>query len=208
MSREFSYLQQNKKTFLDLVGQLLSSNNIRKKVNQIKKSGTHNPSTLLDFGCGFHAYLSQPIWKRFDSVFLMDFNLNAELEGFANKVKLFTGNPLQDIKLLQNETIDFLLANNVLEHVTQEEELLLEFNRVLASNGLLYINVPSWLGKYFLELAAFKLKMAPREEMEDHKRYYSKRELWLALRRAGMQPSKIRIKNTKFGLNICAVVVK
>jgi hypothetical protein len=77
---------------------------------------------------------------------------------------------------------------------------------ILAEGAVLFVNVPSWRGKIYLEFAAFQINLAPREEMEDHKRYYSKRELWLEIREAGFMPSTIKVKKSKFGLNISAIV--
>ena len=41
--------------------------------------------------------------------------------------------------------------------------------------------------------------------MDDHKRYYDPRDLWPMLVDAGLQPSEIRIRRHKFGLNTFAV---
>ena len=67
------------------------------------------------------------------------------------------------------------------------------------------INVPTWSGKVFLEFAAFKLGVSPAEEMDDHKMYYSKRDLWPLMVKAGYRPSQIRLRYHKFGLNLFAV---
>jgi hypothetical protein len=41
--------------------------------------------------------------------------------------------------------------------------------------------------------------------MNDHKMYYSKRDLWPLIVAAGFKPSEIRLKSTKFGLNLFTV---
>ena len=64
------------------------------------------------------------------------------------------------------------------------------------------INVPTWMGKPFLEFSAFRLGTSPALEMDDHKMYYSKRDLWPILVRAGFKPSGIRMRYHKFGLNL------
>ena len=70
---------------------------------------------------------------------------------------------------------------------------------------MLLANVPTWWGKAFLELSAFRLGTSPPEEMDDHKMYYDKRDLWPLLVRAGFRPSRIRLRYHKFGLNLFAV---
>ncbi len=79
------------------------------------------------------------------------------------------------------------------------------FHRILAPGGTCIVNVPSWIGKRLLELAAFRLSVSPRDEMDDHKRYYDPRDLWPMLVRAGFKPSMIRCHRHKFGLNTSAV---
>ena len=80
-----------------------------------------------------------------------------------------------------------------------------ELYRVTAPGGRCVVNVPSWRGKFFLELAAFRLGLAPREEMEDHKIYYDPRDLWplLVARRIPPEPAS-RSARHKFGLNTIA----
>ena len=68
------------------------------------------------------------------------------------------------------------------------------------------MNVPSWLGKPFLEFASFRLGVTnTAEEIDDHKAYYDPRDLWPMLVRAGFRPSRIRCFRHKFGLNTSAV---
>ena len=71
--------------------------------------------------------------------------------------------------------------------------------------GVLLVNVPSWRGKRFLELSAFRLGASPADEMDDHKCYYDPRDLWPMLVAAGFRPQDIRCHRHKFGLNTFAV---
>jgi len=102
-------------------------------------------------------------------------------------------------------SLDVVLCNNVLEHLWEPELTLHELHRILRPSGTLVLNVPSWRGKTFLELAAFRLGLAPRLEMDDHKMYYDPRDLWPLLVRAGFRPSRIRCRRHKLGLNTIAV---
>ncbi len=63
-------------------------------------------------------------------------------------------------------------------------------------------------GKRFLELSAFRLGLSPKVEIDDHKMYYAKRDLWPMLVRAGFKPSHIRLRYHKFGLNLFAAASK
>ena len=75
---------------------------------------------------------------------------------------------------------------------------------MLSPGGVCLLNVPSWRGKRFLELSAFRLGLSPRDEMDDHKRYYDRRDLWPMLIEAGFARSKVKIKYHKFRLNLFA----
>ena len=76
-----------------------------------------------------------------------------------------------------------------------------------AGRGHCLINVPTWLGKSFLEFSAFRLGTSPAAEMDDHKMYYDKRDLWPAAGPGGLPAAAdIRLKYHKFGLNLFATV--
>jgi len=77
--------------------------------------------------------------------------------------------------------------------------------RMLKPSGVLLINVPTWRGKSFLEFSAFRLGLSPKLEMDDHKMYYDKRDLWPLLVRVGFKPSLIKLRYHKLGLNLFAV---
>jgi predicted SAM-dependent methyltransferase len=92
----------------------------------------------------------------------------------------------------------------MLEHLWEPERMLGECHRLLAPHGRLLVSVPTWLDKPLLEFVAFKLHVNAYE-IEDHKRYYTRRALWVMLRQAGFLPSHIRCFKYKFGLAIFAV---
>jgi ubiquinone/menaquinone biosynthesis C-methylase UbiE len=124
----------------------------------------------------------------------------------SERLKFLEGPIEETLKGIADQSIDFIVANNVIEHLTNPDSVIVEFRRIVSSNGLIYVNVPSWRGKFFLELAAFRLGLAPVEEMQDHKNYYSKNELWTLIRRSGFNPSAISVFSSKFGLNSTVVI--
>jgi len=103
---------------------------------------------------------------------------------------------------LEDDSADVVLAISVLEHLADDAGALRECHRVLAPGGVLALNVPTWLGKPFLEFSAYRLGLSPAEEMDDHKRYYGRRDLWPKLVRAGFRPGAIRLRYHKGGLNL------
>ena len=54
----------------------------------------------------------------------------------------------------------------------------------------------------------FPTRAQSEVEMDDHKMYYGKRDLWPILARSGFKPSQIRLKYHKFGLNLFAAASK
>ena len=59
--------------------------------------------------------------------------------------------------------------------------------------------------KVDIELAAFRLGMAPASEMNDHKMYFDANDIWPLLVRAGFIPQYIRVGKHKFGFNTYAI---
>jgi SAM-dependent methyltransferase len=106
---------------------------------------------------------------------------------------------------LADASLDAVICNSVLEHLWQPQEMLAACRRLLKPDGLLLVNVPTWLGKRFLEFSAFRLGLSPAAEMDDHKAYYDPKDLWPMLVLAGFRPSRIRCFRHKFGLNTFAV---
>ena len=199
--RDRSYGHSNPLSTLDKLGEFLS---IRKLRNGLK--AVSNFEAMADLGSGYSANVTKPIWKKFHNVYLFDFTLDKEgLSLEEGSIVFIEGDIMLTTKNFSRD-LNLAVLNNVLEHVDDPIVLLKQIKRNLIPESVLFINVPSWRGKYFLEKAAFAFDLAPREEMEDHKRYYSKRELWLEIRKAGFMPSSISVKSSKFGLNVTAIV--
>ena len=97
---------------------------------------------------------------------------------------------------------------SVLEHLAEPQFVIQSTWRLLRRSGLLLVNVPTWSGKRFLELSAFRFGFSPKVEIDDHKMYYDKRDLWPMLVRSGFKLSQIRLRYHKFGLNLFAAARK
>lgn len=200
--RSTSYGEYKELSALDRIGGLLSKRSINKIVKEVK---FHN--NLLDAGCGYEAKITKRIHEKFQKVYLADLSVSDKFKfGENTKYICLEGDLTQTLKKIPEKQIDLLVANNIIEHLKDPRETLVQFERILSREGVLYINVPSWIGKIYLEMAAFRLRLAPVEEMEDHKFYFNKHELWLLVRSAGFQPSTIKIKRKKLGLNTSALI--
>jgi 2-polyprenyl-3-methyl-5-hydroxy-6-metoxy-1,4-benzoquinol methylase len=170
--------------------------NMRRSVRH--RVGALEGVRLGDFGCGYEARFVRDVLTDVASATVIDValdpalreepkvtGLEGELPGVAGKV--------------ETASLDVVLCISVLEHLADDTGLLAECHRVLAPGGRLMVHVPSWRGKRLLEPAAFRLGVAPAEEMNDHKRYYDPRDLWPKARAAGFQPHAMRCFHHQLG---------
>jgi SAM-dependent methyltransferase len=163
--------------------------------------------TAIEFGCGFRATQLLALNDRLSHGTGVDFHLAPELHQIP-KYRFIEGTLESTLPSLEVESFDVVLLISVLEHLREPDFALHGLNRILRSGGLLLINVPTWRGKFFLEFSAFRLGLSPKVEMDDHKMYYDKRDLWPKLISAGFYPSNVRLRYHKFGLNLFAVATK
>ena len=99
----------------------------------------------------------------------------------------------------------FLLA--LIEHVQSPLPLLTEARRVLKPGGTLVLTTPSPQSRLVLELMA-RLRLISREEIEEHKHYYSPPEVYKLLTSAGFATSDISCARFEVGLNVVARAIK
>jgi SAM-dependent methyltransferase len=197
-ARTQSYLQVGRGTVVDRFGVWLSARQIRRAVPSFagKRVG--------DFGCGFQASFSRTIVGDAAGLTLVDVALADDLKQHP-RVRAIEGQLPDALAALPSGELDVVLMVSVLEHVADAPKLLAEIRRLLAPGGVALVNVPSWRGKTYLELSAFRLGLSPAVEMDDHKMYYDVRDLWPLLVTAGFRPSRIKCFSHKFGLNTFAV---
>jgi SAM-dependent methyltransferase len=160
-----------------------------------------------DFGCGYHARLVRSVLRDVARAYLVDVSLAGNLLTHERVVAIQGPLP-RALGTVPDGAIDVALCISVLEHLSEPDEMLRQLVRVLKPGGTALINVPSWRGKRFLELSAFRMGLSPADEIDDHKMYYDVRDLWPKLVLAGFRPSRIRCFPHKFGLNTFAVCRK
>ncbi|WP_159077630.1 class I SAM-dependent methyltransferase [Polynucleobacter rarus] len=160
---------------------------------------------ILELGCGYSAKNLLAISDKARSIVGVDIQIGDEIKSHPKFVGI-EGDIEIAIKQLENQKFDLILIISVLEHLKNPLEVLSSCKELLAPDGVILINVPTWFGKFFLEYAAFKLNLSPKEEMDDHKMYYNKSDLWPLIVASGFLPSKIKLTYHKFGLNLFAVI--
>lgn len=188
-------------TVVDRLGVWLSQRAIRRYLPP------HNNLEVLELGCGYGAtqlLALEPMLKRAVGV---DFQIAPELRA-REKFEFHEGSIEEILPGFATESFDVAMLISVLEHLTEPQFVLQSVWGLLKPSGVLLVNVPTWSGKRMLELSAFRLGCSPKVEIDDHKMYYGKRDLWPMLVRAGFKPSEIRLQYHKFGLNLFAVAKK
>jgi 2-polyprenyl-3-methyl-5-hydroxy-6-metoxy-1,4-benzoquinol methylase len=166
-----------------------------------------NDLEVLELGCGYRAAQLIALRPKLKRGIGVDFQIAPELQALES-FTFHEGTIEETLPKLESETVDVVMIISVLEHLAEPHSAIQSAWRLLRPSGLLLVNVPTWLGKRFLEFSAFRLGLSPKVEMDDHKMYYGKRDLWPILVRAGFKPSQIRLRYHKFGLNLFAVAQK
>ncbi len=195
--RERAFGQHGSLSAVDRLGTWLSARAIRKHVTSFAGA------RLGDFGCGYEARFVRTVLEDLEAAVLVDVALAPDLRSHP-RVTAIEGRLPDALAEIPDETLDIVLCISALEHLWDPLQTLRGFRKVLRSGGVCLVNVPSWRGKRFLELSAFRLNLSPAEEMDDHKRYYDPRDLWPLLVEAGFLPSNIHCSRHKLGLNTFA----
>jgi SAM-dependent methyltransferase len=167
--------------------------------------GPRRGLAALDLGCGYRATLLRALGPRLEAGVGVDVRVAPEVqEAESGRLRFLESTIEEALPALPSASFDVILLISVLEHLREPLEVLAHCRRLARPGALVLINVPTWLGKAFLEFSAFRLGTSPAAEMDDHKMYYAQRDLWPLLVRAGFRPSRIGMKYHKFGLNLWA----
>lgn len=189
---------QKELTFVDRLGVWLSRRAI------IRELPDRNDLEILELGCGFQATPLISLAPRLKRGIGVDFQIAPELADLE-KFTFHEGTIEETLPGLAAQVFDAVLLISVLEHLRDPLFVIEAARGLLKPGGVLLLNVPTWRGKSFLEFSAFRLGLSPKIEMDDHKMYYDKRDLWPLMVRAGFKPSLIKLRYHKFGLNLFAV---
>jgi SAM-dependent methyltransferase len=195
--RTESFGQSSAPSAADRLGRWLSTARIRRAIGPRAKGRT------ADIGCGYDARLGRDLFAAASFRLFVDLSVDP---AFADeRTSVVEGRLPEVLGTVADGSIDAVVCNNVIEHLWEPDATLAELRRITANGGVCVVNVPSWLGKSALELAAFRLGMSPADEMNDHKHYFDPRDLWPRLVRAGFKPSSITVRRHKLRLNTIAV---
>ena len=168
---------------------------------------SRNDLEVLELGCGYRATQLVALEPKLKRGVGVDFQIAPELQTLE-KFTFHQWAIERTLPNLESESMDVVMLISVLEHLADPQSVIQSAWRLLRRSGLLLVNVPTWSGKRFLEVSAFRLGFSSKVEIDDHKMYYDKRNLWPMLVSAGFKPSQIRLRYHKFGLNLFAAARK
>lgn len=130
-------------------------------------------AAILDLGCASGALVEALVGKGYASAAGIDISHNAVeqsgLRGLSNVRRIDAASPA-----LASESIDLLIASDVLEHIDDDREALAQWRRLLKPGGTLAIFVP-----------AFQFLWSAHDDLNMHRRRYTRRQLISRLRDAG-----------------------
>jgi 2-polyprenyl-3-methyl-5-hydroxy-6-metoxy-1,4-benzoquinol methylase len=162
-------------------------------------------SVVLDLGCGYDSAFLKSISPKISIG--VGYDLNVSKKKAAKNLELFS-KKIDEKLILPKNYFDLITSLAVFEHLGKAQETLNNAYKSLKAGGTLAITTPSPKAKIILEILAFKLKLISRQEISDHKHYYSKREIRKMFMNAGFKPSKITISYFAFGFNTLATAKK
>ena len=123
---------------------IISKINLFLKDFNLKK---YKKEICLENGCGL-GFFVEGLSDEFSNVVILDFSLSylvltkkiCEEKNIRN-VNFICANT--ENLPIQNNTIDFVHSNNVIEHVSNQSEMVSEINRSLKNNGFLFLLSPN-----------------------------------------------------------------
>jgi 2-polyprenyl-3-methyl-5-hydroxy-6-metoxy-1,4-benzoquinol methylase len=117
---------------------------------------SNNCHKLLDVGTG-QGFFLKLVKERYGSeTWGIELNENEALMAKQNSDKILVGSIENNINLLPNNYFDYITFNDVLEHTTSPDEILISLKNKLNDKGLIIISLPNV--RYFFNLYDLLIK--------------------------------------------------
>jgi len=155
-------------------------------------------SVVVDFGCGDGAFLRSIAHRIRKGI-----GVDRKTPPSDDKVTFLQVNDDNAIALPAGG-VDVVTALAVLEHLECPGAFVSEANRILKDGGILILTTPSPAAKPLLEFLAFRLGIISKNDIADHKKYYSHSELLSVFSSC----STVRISSFQCRLNTLVVAIK
>lgn len=173
------------------------------RVAKIKKF-IPKDSIACDIGCGRSGYFLKAISPFIIKGIGFDKKV---LSSDSKKIELRNLGIERDIPL-PDESVNCVTMLAVLEHLNYPQNILCECFRMLKPGGILILTTPSPASKPLLEFLAFKIRLISKEEIGDHKTYFSKEALMNLFKASGFNRKDVVIRSFQLGFNTFAFARK
>ena len=115
-----------------------------------------NFKSIADLGCGDGAILyslnKKGLLSQFNKVYAVDLSSYRihNVKGINNKIKCIISDVCH-VSELKSQCIDLIISNQVVEHVSNDELMIKEIERILKKGGIVYVSTvfKKWYGWYF-----------------------------------------------------------
>lgn len=176
----------------------------RMRLSQVSKH-VNKGDTVLDFGCGNQAYLLNHLKDKINLGIGVDYDVDDKQ--IHENIKLIKGR-MADQLPFEKEQFNTIYMLAVLEHIPLDEveKLFKEFNRILKKGGKVVLTTPTPLAKPVLEFMAHQLKIISRAEIDDHKKYYTNKDIGEVAKECGYKIAKY--KRFQLGMNSMCILEK
>ncbi len=108
-------------------------------LDRLNLKETLRGKNVLDLACAYGGY-SFELSKYADLVYALDLNIPKNIK--KDNIITIQADAL-DIPL-ENSSIDFVFCSSLIEHVTDQNRLVSEINRVLVPDGICYLSTIPW----------------------------------------------------------------
>lgn len=157
-------------------------------------------STMADFGCGFHGELLNKLSEKIKSGTGYDISVNKTPR--HSNIKLYKTDINKKITR-DNLKFDCITTLAVLEHVSDPDSYIKNIAIKLKPKGLLIITTPHKRSKGLLEILSLKLGLVSKDEILDHKNYFTESTLKKIIIQNKFKI--MELKTFEFGLNLLCV---
>ncbi len=158
---------------------------------------------IIDFGCGSNFKNILNKYQQASKVTLID--LYGKNFSKGNVIYINYNHNFDNIyRKLKNEKFDIVFLVAVIEHMDKPEQVIRKLKRFLNKDGKFIITAPSIYSKPVLEFLAFKLGVINRALIEEHKRYYNKKQYVKLAKKT--KCNLLKFKFFMLGMNTLAIL--
>jgi len=149
------------------------------------------PGNVLDIGCSTGDISSFLVAKRI-KVFGLDFVFDKLLKARRKRLDIIMGDISKGLPI-KNDTLDCVLAGEIIEHVIDTDYFLDEIRRILKKNGSLVISTPNLANlenRLRLLIGRYPIFVDYKSGGDNHVRVYTGRALIRQLKERGYKIEK------------------